>query len=253
VHAEFWKMPRAKRGSFPHLRIEYSVWAAMKKRCHYPKHEHYKSYGAKGIVVCPRWRDDFQAFLLDMGPRPSLEHSIDRIDGTKGYEPGNCRWATVLEQTQNRSIGARLLTFQGETLMMSEWARRLGLPGGALRSRLNKGWSVERALTTKVGAPKSSENWLTINGVRRTQADWARTTGINPITLGQRLRNGWPPEKAIVPPERSMNASSRGKLYSFQGKSLTIAQWGRETGVKEDTIAHRLRKGWAIEQALGLA
>jgi len=80
----------------------YEIWKAMRQRCTNPRHKDWHFYGGRGIRVCARW-DSFENFLADMGPRPSLQHSIDRYPNQNGnYEPGNCRWATAAEQAQNR-------------------------------------------------------------------------------------------------------------------------------------------------------
>lgn len=81
---------------------EYSSWVSMKGRCEYECVNSYELYGGRGIDVCDRWKNSFENFLADMGPKPSPQHSIDRIDGNKEYEPGNCRWSTALEQRHNR-------------------------------------------------------------------------------------------------------------------------------------------------------
>ena len=128
---------------------EYRCWESIRYRCHNPNSEDYYLYGAKGIAVCERWRNSFLAFYEDMGQRPPDKNSIDRIDGTLGYSPGNCRWATAEEQSRNRKV-VRFITHAGYARTIPEWSRIIGIAYTTLRKRLNSGWSVERTLTTPV-------------------------------------------------------------------------------------------------------
>jgi len=124
----------------------YKGWAAMKDRCFNPRNTHYAEYGGRGITVCDRWRYSFTNFLKDMGERkPGM--TIERIDNDGNYEPGNCKWATRREQQRNRRA-CNYLNFNGETLCISEWADRTGLRHETIRSRLNRGWSIEKTLST---------------------------------------------------------------------------------------------------------
>lgn len=81
---------------------EYEIWRGAIARCTNPQRHDFKYYGGRGIKICDRWRHSFQNFLADMGPRPSPQHSIDRINNDGDYEPDNCRWVTWKEQAANR-------------------------------------------------------------------------------------------------------------------------------------------------------
>ena len=126
---------------------EYIAWLKMKNRCYDPKCPNFNNYGGRGIRVGDRWLNSFEHFLEDMGRKPSPKHSLDRTDVNGNYEPGNCRWATSVEQSRNRRNN-RILEFMGEALPMASWAERLGFPGYVIRLRIKYGWSIERALTT---------------------------------------------------------------------------------------------------------
>ena len=113
--------------------LTYRSWVRMLSRCCYPN-PRYHDYGGRGIRVCDRWRGSFVAFLEDMGERPSVAHSIERIDNNGNYTPENCRWATTAEQSRNKR-NSQLLTHNGVTLCATDWAKHLGLSPNALVSR----------------------------------------------------------------------------------------------------------------------
>lgn len=124
--------------------LEYTAWAGMWQRCTNSKHPKYSTY--KDRTPPEEWRD-FAVFLAHIGPKPGPEFSLDRIDNEKPYGPGNVRWATVKEQANNKSNIQRF-TYAGKSQTAVQWAAETGLNLGTLRSRLNSGWSVEKALTT---------------------------------------------------------------------------------------------------------
>ncbi len=128
---------------------EYVTWKSMCHRCLNPKSQFYFRYGGRGIRVADEWLgiDGFRRFLAHIGPRPSAEYSIDRIDNDGNYEPGNVRWATLYEQYENRST-VRHLTVNGKTKSVTAWGRDVGLSRGALLRRLKKGWSAESTVLT---------------------------------------------------------------------------------------------------------
>lgn len=128
--------------------VEYNTWRNIRQRCRNPKQKKFAYYGSRGIAVCERW-DKFENFLADMGRRPPWKHTLDRIDPNKGYEPGNCRWATWTEQ-QNNKRNSRTLTLNGRTQTVADWAREIGVNPFTIYSRLDMGWSVDRALTKRV-------------------------------------------------------------------------------------------------------
>ena len=124
----------------------YRIWAAMRERCHRQNHPYYNDYGGRSITVCERW-NSFANFLSDMGEAPP-GLTIDRIDNN--YEPGNCRWATIKEQSNNRRDNV-LLEYRGQTLTIPQWAEQTGINVKVIEARLRKlKWSVSEALTREV-------------------------------------------------------------------------------------------------------
>lgn len=124
---------------------EIQAWNMMKQRCYNPKNPGYPDYGGRGITVCDRWLRSSRDFLADMGPRPSPTHSIDRKDNNGNYEPGNCRWATRMEQQNNRRFN-HILTVDGVSKTVTEWARAKGLPRDVVLKRSKRGITLAKQL-----------------------------------------------------------------------------------------------------------
>jgi hypothetical protein len=128
----------------------YWVWADMLSRCRNSKHRSFANYGGRGIGVCSRW-EGFKDFFGDMGPRP-LGATLDRIDNDKGYEPGNCRWASRKEQNSNRRNCVYVADVD-EHVTVKEFCRRRSLPYRPIMKRIqDRGWPIEQALTVPVGS-----------------------------------------------------------------------------------------------------
>ncbi len=123
---------------------EYRAWAHAIGRCTKVKDSSYARYGGRGIYVCKRWMESFTSFLADMGLRPSPLHTLERKDGDGPYSPDNCKWATMIEQSNNR-VSNRRIEYGGETLNVKQWAERFKINRKTLISRLNRGWSLEQA------------------------------------------------------------------------------------------------------------
>lgn len=125
----------------------YRIWDDMKARCYNHNSISYPNYGAKGITVCEEWKNfkTFMDWALANGYNDKL--TIDRIDYNKGYTADNCRWITMMEQSNNRSNN-HYITYNGETLTMVQWARKLNISYNLLCQRMSRGWTFEKAILT---------------------------------------------------------------------------------------------------------
>jgi hypothetical protein len=117
---------------------EHGVWVSLFQRCRNPNDVNYKNYGGRGIDICERWAAGFEAFLADMGPRPSPSHSIERGDNDLGYSPDNCRWATKSEQSNNRR-NTVFVEVRGERVPITVAARRYGINPRLAHNRYKRG------------------------------------------------------------------------------------------------------------------
>lgn len=116
---------------------EYIVWRGMKERCNNKNNSHYKDYGGRGIQVCDRWINSFSNFLSDMGKRPSSKHTLDRVDVNGNYEPSNCRWSTVEEQSSNKRNSVKII-HDGKEMTVPQIAKLTGISTGRLYRKAKK-------------------------------------------------------------------------------------------------------------------
>ena len=122
----------------------YRVWQNMKRRCYTPSASAYKHYGARGIVVCEEWKNDFISFYnwaIDNGYKENL--TIDRIDVNGNYEPGNCRWATKKEQANNKRNN-NFIKYKDKKLSINQWSEETGIKRGTIAWRLKNNFPLEK-------------------------------------------------------------------------------------------------------------
>lgn len=180
------------------------IWEGMIGRCANPNNKDYERYGGRGITVCQRWLDSYDAFESDMGERPPGS-SIDRIDNDGNYEPGNVRWASSAEQSRNTRTN-HPVTFNGETHLVVEWADLLGINRITLAGRLRR-MSIEKALSTAIRARNHN---ITFRGETKTTVEWAKEIGVPRASLYNRIFvQGWSIERALSAPVPSgVNSTS---------------------------------------------
>lgn len=193
----------------------YNSWAAMKQRCQYEKSIEYHRYGARGITVCEAWQT-FAGFFADMGVRPE-GMTIERRESNGNYEPSNCKWATTIEQANNKRNN-HVLEWGGESRTIAQWAAKLGISQLLIARRIRRGWTAEQALTMPIGSQVKDRQteasiktrfqpiMLTHNGETKSITDWALSLGFaNSSALGKRLQAGQSLDVALSPPKRKQH------------------------------------------------
>lgn len=165
----------------------YRIWKGMKTRCYNLNAFKYDRYGGRGITVCDEWKNNFLNFkqwAYKNGYRDDL--TIDRINNDGNYEPLNCRWVTMKEQSNNRENNY-IIVYNGESHTLAEWSKKTGIKVITLWDRINLlGWSIEKALTVK----NANEKLLEYNGEFHNIKQWAKILNINYGTLRSRLKKG---------------------------------------------------------------
>lgn len=198
-----WDIDQKKKHGMSRTRT-YKLWQSMLNRVRLNAY-----YIDLGIKICDRWQgvDGFANFLADMGECPPDKKSLDRYPDPSGnYEPGNCRWATDSEQQLNKTTTERYRVGD-EELTLTEWAKKTGMTFNTLSSRLERGWSIERAVATPQGlrrgrgTPQSKDKLIEYKGESKTLAQWAEQFGLHITTMIERVWRKWPMEKIERTPQ----------------------------------------------------
>jgi hypothetical protein len=262
---------------------EYKIWVGMKIRCKLEP-----DYVANGITVCPEWQSSFEQFLADVGRRPSPKHQLDRRNSLGNYDPLNTRWLEGKENGWNKTNN-RLIEFQGETKCLTEWAEFMGIKSDTLFGRLNKGWSIEKALTTPVGKRSPNKNprqskqnlpeykiWKSIkyrcksrynyvnNGIE-LYAEWSEsfeafyqylkeTIGLRPsaefqLDRADNTKGYVPTNLRWLTQKQNQRNKSSNRFITHKGVTQTVADWSDQTGIPQSALLYRL-KHWSTEEAL---
>lgn len=175
---------------------EHNTFLKIKSRTGNPNNIGYRDYGGRGIKCL---YESFDAFFADVGPKPSPRHSIDRIDNDGNYEPGNCRWATPVEQARNKRNTAKILKGTDEVSLIDA-AEQAGLKRATVSYRVLYGKSETDPLR-----PLRAPKMVTWRGETASLWEWSKRTGIDADTLSWRIKNGWRLDDAftVLPSRRT--------------------------------------------------
>lgn len=184
---------------------EYVAWSGIKKRCLCKNTNGWHNYGGRGIGICDEFKSSFSAFLAEVGPRPSPDYSIERIDNDNGYVKGNIRWAVRKEQARNKRTN-HVLTIDGESRSVAEWSEISGINYRTILSRLVSGIDAKLAVfSPSTGLqikPGERNRMVTALGQTKMLSQWSRDTGHPLKRLSERLDAGWPPDSAMLEPKQ---------------------------------------------------
>lgn len=217
---------------------QYNIWRGMVNRCHKPNTKHYDYYGGRGIEVCKEWREDFMSFYnwsLENGY--SEELTIDRKDVNGNYEPSNCRWATMEEQSNNRRNTLHI-EHNGEEHTIRELSEKTGETYSVLYSRYKQGYSIEEIL----------------NGKDKTEIirvkELSEQAGVTYSSMYQRVQRGVPEEDLLKSPKELFVENTKRHLIEIDGEQKTLYQLAKEVGISYPSMYGRFKKGLTGKELL---
>jgi hypothetical protein len=231
------------------------------------------------VKIARRWAS-FEAFLADVGPKPSPHHLFCRIDNGGHYMPRNVRWMTRTEQLRSRTNTIRL-TYHGVTDTLPAWAERRKLPRKNIVNRLNYGWSVGQALgfqpppdriiararkrqASGKSRDKEYRSWrYMLRSSLSVHPPWRQLdrflSDMGPCPAKHQLGRldtalGYDPSNCLwMTRSRVMRLSRAAHVLDYAGESHPVVVWSDQTGLSVATIHCRLQRGWSVGEALGLA
>jgi len=174
----------------------------MISRCENSSVNGYHRYGGRGIAVCKKWRNSYEAFRDDMGDPPTLDHSLERHNGDDGYNPCNVYYAHKLIQA-NHTCANVFVDRCGIRLSIAQWARKTGISQSLIHARINRlGWSPEDAVSTQIGVRRKlrKPRKITMKGITKSIPEWAEIYGIPSTVIYNRLKSEWATIDAITTP-----------------------------------------------------
>ena len=227
----------------------YRSWTHMKSRCYNVNVYAYQYYGARGIEVCDEWLHDFKAFYdwsMANGWKEGL--SIDRIDNDGPYAPWNCRWADNITQANNKRNN-RIISINGVSKTVKQWADANGIDAKLIYSRLDEGWTPEKAVfIKKEDVARKCDRPITFNGITKLQTEWSRELFNKDNIVSNRLSLGWTVEQALTLPLHSTIVNT--KSLTCDGVTHTLSEWAKITGINRKCLETRFDRGWDPERIL---
>lgn len=234
------------------FKTTYRSWIAMKARCTQPNHKDYYNYGGRGIKVCDRWLNNYDAFFEDMGEKPP-KLTLDRINVNGNYEPHNCRWATITQQANNRRDNHKM-TINGETKNISEWSNEKGIKRLTLRYRESVGMSPAELFSNEKLKPKNYSHLknlsrkdnviINFNNQSLTIAKWAEKTGLRPDTIWHRIHDSKMSihDALTKTTDRHWNHGTNTGYSTYKCRCVDCTEFNRKKGQRARYIA-KLKQG----------
>lgn len=224
----------------------YPVWRRMIYRCYAKSGPRYAEWGGRGIRVDDLFLENFYAFVDEIGPRPTPAHSIDRIDNAGNYAPGNIRWSLPREQTLNSSQVV-MLTYNGKTQCLKDWADELGFSYKCITKRWQSGKTVEEILLPPSKKPDKTpepRGWVD-NGKWLSIEEVSKKYSLPKKTLVRRYEHGWDLERSITQNIRQT------VFVELNGETLPFKVACAKLKLSPTTIVHRMKQqGMTFEEAI---